>query len=321
MDRKFDFIGIGEVLIDMAPSLSAEGESCFLPKVGGAPANSACAAAKFGLSSAVIGRVGDDIFGNMIHHVISSAGANCSFLQTDPGRHTTLTFVSLDQHGDRSFTFYRNGMADTALEETQDMLSAASNTRLLHFGSVSLSSEPSRSSVLSAVSAAKKAGAIISYDPNLRFPLWDDYNYMRDTVLNTLGLADILKLSEEEAAFLFNSDDRMDVMKRIEAKYHIPAIIITKGKNGADALINGQEYTSPGFEINAVDTTGAGDCFIGGFCRCLISSGKSICKLQVEEAEYALRFANAAGALATSKKGAIPSIPDISEVLDLLASR
>jgi len=316
-----DYLSIGEVLIDMTPSSAVDGEKCFIPNVGGAPANTACAMAIFGMKSGFIGRVGNDMFGRQISTMLESKGVDTTLMQSDEDRNTTLAFVSLDEHGDRDFSFYRKGLADVSLELVPELYSAVEATKMLHFGSVSLSEDPSRSTVLSLVEHAKSKGVTISYDPNLRFPLWDDSEYLKKTVLDTIGFADILKLSEEEAEYLFGSalaNDKADiesVMEHIYEAYHIPLIIITRGKYGASLYYENKIYSSGAYDVNTIDTTGAGDCFMAAASYCLLKSGNGLENLSIGEINHLLQFANAAGSLSTTKKGAIPSIPSVGEIL------
>lgn len=319
-----DYLSIGEVLIDMTPSSTVDGEKCFVPNVGGAPANAACALSTFGMNAGFIGRVGRDMFGSQISALLKSRGVDTSLLQKDMIRGTTLAFVNLDEHGDRDFSFYRKGLADVSLELKLELYSAVEATHMLHFGSVSLSEEPSRSTVLSLVKHAKHKGVTISYDPNLRFPLWDDREYLKRTVLDTIGLADILKLSEEEADFLFGASSGNTkphitaIMRHIYEAYHIPIIIITRGKHGASLYYRNSIFSSYAYDVKTIDTTGAGDCFMGAVSYCLLQRENNINNLLDDEINYLLRFANAAGSLSTTKKGAIPSIPTVDEILNCM---
>ncbi|NLL33732.1 MAG: carbohydrate kinase [Clostridiales bacterium] len=317
----YDYLSIGEILIDMTPSSASDGEKCFVPNVGGAPANAACAVSVFGRKAGFIGRTGSDMFGSQIRTVLKSKGVDTSLLQTDEHRNTTLAFVDLDEHGDRDFSFYRKGLADVSLELKPELYSAVERTRMLHFGSVSLSEDPSRSTVLSLVDHAKTKGVLISYDPNLRFPLWNDSDYLKRTVLNTVGLADILKLSEDEADYLFgdifegDGSDISVILRVIQDTYDIPIVIITQGKKGASLCYKSRVFSSSAYDVKTIDTTGAGDCFMGAVSYCLLQLEKGIDNLTEDEITYILQFANAAGSLSTTKSGAIPSIPTVDEVL------
>ncbi len=204
MEKTYDFLSVGEVLIDMTPARTEGGETCFLPKVGGAPVNAACVLARLGKRATFIGRMGHDAFGDQIKRTLSAAGLDTTLLQRDEERHTTLAFVHLSPEGDRSFSFYRTGLADTRLEAGENAFWAAERTKILHFGSVALAEEPERTAVLTLAHRGKTAGAWISYDPNLRPGLWHDQEEMRRAVRDTMPLADILKLSEEEAEELLD---------------------------------------------------------------------------------------------------------------------
>lgn len=313
-ETRLDFLAVGEALIDMTPK-----DGAFLPKVGGAPANSACVAAKLGLRSAAAARVGDDVFGRQIRRTLKDCGLIDSYIQTDPERGTTLAFVHLDDKGDRSFSFYRKGLADTALAMNVELLCAAENARVLHFGSVALAEEPERRTVLTLAMHAKGSGVTVSFDPNLRFPLWKGReDELRREVLGAMDYASILKVSEEEAEWLFGISDAEKAAGTLRERYGLDAVFVTCGGKGAVGAFKCGTVKVPAPDVTVVDTTGAGDCFGGAAMTKLLELGGNANALTLDEAEELMRFAAAAGSLATTKHGAIDAIPSREEIERLL---
>lgn len=311
----FDFVSIGEMLIDFTPYKTEEGLSLYQPNPGGAPANVASVVAKLGLNSAFVGKVGNDVFGLSCKEALQSAGVCTKHLVLTSDYPTTLAFVTLLPDGNREFSFYRNRLtADVSLSKHDISESAYKNTRVFHFGSVSLTQDPEKSAVLYAVEEAKKAGSLISYDPNLRLPLWKSTEEAKETILRTLHYADILKLSKEEVEFLFGKVEDHTICKELTEKYGIKLVLITKAANGCYAYCNGKDYHSYAYDLKTIDTTGAGDSFLAGIIYSLLHSGKDIESLSDNEINEMLDFANALGSLVTTKKGAIPAIPTIQEI-------
>lgn len=310
---KFDFISIGEILIDFAPY--GDVEACaFQQNPGGAPANVASVLAKLGVSSAFVGKVGNDSFGISCKNALKSANVCIDYMVMSEEYPTTLAFVTLDETGNREFSFYRNHTADVNLNLDDIAVLKGVSSKFFHFGSVSLTAEPERSATLEAVKQAKEQGSIISYDPNLRLPLWGDAQRAKTEILNAFALADVLKISEEEAQFLFGISDCEQAAKMIEQTYKIPFIMITRGPKGCYALVNGKGYHSYAYDLKTIDTTGAGDSFLAGVLYRWISLDKSVEQLTEDEINEMFDFANAVGSLVTTKKGAIPAIPTLEEI-------
>ncbi|MCI8594093.1 MAG: carbohydrate kinase [Oscillospiraceae bacterium] len=309
-----DVLSVGEALVDMTPAETAAGERCFLPKAGGAPVNVACALAKLGKNAAFAGRVGEDAFGRQLADALASAGVETALLQRDRQRHTTLAFVHLDEQGERSFSFCRKGMADTAFQADEKTLSAARESRIFHFGSVALAEERSRSAVLELLYAAQTAGRLISCDPNLRFPLWDDHSAMKRAVLDVLPAVDILKIAEEEAEFLFGLADPAKAAQYAQETFGARAVFVTCGGKGAWAALDGVLCFAPAYAVETVDTTGAGDGFCGAALAILLERTDGLSGWSQEEGTALLRFACAAGSLAVTRKGAIDALPTRTEV-------
>lgn len=307
----FDFISIGEILIDFAPTGE---ENTFKANPGGAPANVACVLSKLGCSTAFIGKIGNDAFGRQCKHSLENVNVNTDYMIVSEDAPTTLAFVCLDENGNREFSFYRDNTADVSLSISDINTVSSVQSKYFHFGSVSLTKEPSKTAVLKAVENAKKSGAIISYDPNLRVNLWESEEEAKETILGTLHFAEIIKISEEEADFLFGETDCGKACDIIYKKYNTNMIIITRATKGCYAQINGKSYTSYAYDIKTIDTTGAGDSFLAGVLYNLIKLDKKIEALTDQEITDLLDFANATGSLVTTKKGAIPAIPTLNEI-------
>lgn len=313
----FDFISIGEILIDFAP-YGAKEDRLFQQNPGGAPANVASVLSKLGLKTAFVGKVGKDAFGFSCKKALDDVGVSTEYMPLSEEYPTTLAFVNLDESGNRSFSFYRKNTADVNLSSEDIKPLAELDAKFFHFGSVSLTAEPSKTTVLEAVKQAKARGSIISYDPNLRLPLWDSAESAKQVILDTIGLADVLKISEEEAEFLFGEVDCKQAADIIEETYQIPFIIITRGPKGCFARVNGKDYHSYAYDLKTVDTTGAGDSFLAGVLYQWLQSGKQVSELTEEELNYFFDFANATGSLVTTKKGAIPAVPSLEQILECM---
>ena len=310
----FDIITVGEILIDLTQSGKNEyGIPVYTANPGGAPANLAVAASRLGVKTAFIGKVGHDSFGELLRATLAADNVDDSGMVTDEKEMTTLAVVSLDSRGERSFAFYRDPSADVNLQISdinEDMLK---QTRILHFGSVSLTTEPSRSATLYAAKKAKEAGAIISYDPNYRDRLWSDQDQAVVQMKEPLPMVDILKISDEELPLLTGSTDPLEGSRILHEQYGIKLIFVTLGGDGAlfrYGDITGQLPCPP---IVVGDTNGAGDTFFG-------AALSKICKLPSLEGldEETLRaitaFANKAASITTSRHGAIPAMPRLSEI-------
>lgn len=308
-----DITAVGEVLIDLTQSgLTEQGIPRFDANPGGAPANLAVAASRLGASTAFVGRVGRDSFGDFLRRTLEENHVDTAGLSVDPVQHTTLAVVSLDASGERNFSFYRDPSADVNLtfeDIPQDLLS---NTKILHFGSVSLTAEPARSATLKAAEAAKAKGAVISYDPNYRASLWSDEHTAIERMLQPLPLVDILKVSDEELPLLTGTED-LEEGSRILAAKGIRLVLVTLGAHGAFYRFGEHTGSIPGIKVKVGDTNGAGDTFFGAALSRLKDYGK-LETLSCETLEEILTFANKAAAITTSRHGAIPAMPNLSEI-------
>lgn len=293
----------GELLIDfvaLESGVTVGEASGFQKAPGGAPANVAVSVARLGHESAFIGQVGDDPFGYYLESVLRAEKVDVSGLRFSHEARTALAFVSLAQDGERSFVFYRHPSADMLMKPEDVLLDAIDGRRIFHFGSITLINEPSRSATLMAADYAHAHQMLISYDPNLRLSLWPDAEAAKHGMLTGLNYAHIVKMSDEEVEFLTGSSDIQPLWRE-----GLQIIVVTHGAQGATVYTRKERYDYPGFAVNAVDTTGAGDAFVGGLLVGILEHwGDYLAHMQ-----KILFFANAAGALATTQRGAIPALP------------
>ena len=305
----------GELLIDVTPyTTSDKGYPVSEFNPGGAPANVAVACVNLGQSASFIGQVGNDHFGNFLKQVLKDKQVDTEGLLLSDDYLTSLAIVNLGKDGERSFSFYRKQGADTMIEMQDIFRKKIDEADIFHVGSVSMSDEPSRSSTFACLSYAHKQNKLISYDPNLRELLWDDIQEAKTQILKGLTYAHIVKLSEEELAFLSDSTDVEQSARTLCTKYKIPLLLITFGSKGSAFLFKDSYRLVEPFIVEAIDTTGAGDGFLGGFLSQLMSKTLNLDQFSIDEIENMLRFANACGAYATLTKGAIGSLPTLKDL-------
>ncbi|PSS34345.1 Fructokinase-7 like [Actinidia chinensis var. chinensis] len=312
----------GEMLIDFVPTVngvSLAEAPAFKKSPGGAPANVAVGITRLGGSSAFIGKVGDDEFGYMLADILKQNKVNNSGMRFDRSARTALAFVTLQADGEREFLFFRNPSADMLLRESELDVNLIKQARIFHYGSISLIEEPCRSTHLAALSIAKESGCILSYDPNLRLPLWPSADAARKGIMSIWDQADVIKISGDEISFLTGGDDPYDDNVVLEKLFHpkLKVLIVSEGSKGCRYYTKQFKGRVPGVKVKAVDTTGAGDAFVGG----LLYSLASDVNLYQDEKRLreALLFANACGALVVKEKGAIPALPTKKAVLQLLS--
>lgn len=310
----------GEMLIDFVPTtsgLSLAEAPAFKKAPGGAPANVAVGIARLGGSSAFIGKVGEDEFGYMLADILKENNVNSEGMRFDPGARTALAFVTLRKDGEREFMFYRNPSADMLLQETELDIDLIRKAKIFHYGSISLITEPCKSAHIAATKVAKDAGVLLSYDPNLRLPLWPSANSAREGILSIWDTADIIKISEEEISFLTHGEDPSDdnVVRNL---YHpdLKLLLVTEGSEGCRYYTKEFSGRVKGLKVDAVDTTGAGDAFVAGI---LSQLAVDINLIQNEDQlRDALRFANTCGAITVTERGAIPALPTREAVLNAM---
>lgn len=310
----------GEILIDFVPTtsgLSLAKAPAFTKAAGGAPANVAVGIARLGGSSAFIGKVGDDEFGYMLAEILKENKVNSEGMRFDPGARTALAFVTLRSDGEREFMFYRNPSADMLLQEAEVDYDLIRKAKIFHYGSISLITEPCKSAHIAAAKAAKDAGVILSYDPNLRLPLWPSEDSAREGILSIWEMADIIKVSEEEVSFLTKGDDpSFDEVVRKLFHPKLKLLLVTEGQNGCRYYTKKFTGRVESLKVDAVDTTGAGDAFVAGV---LAQLAEDATWLEDEKRlRGALWFANGCGALTVKERGAIPALPTKEDVFSAI---
>lgn len=305
-------VAIGEALIDFIPTekgCSLGEVDTFHPVTGGAPANVCGAYTKLGGTSEMITQLGNDAFGDKIEKDLKGFGIQTEHIIRTDEANTCLAFVSLMEDGNREFSFYRKPSADMLLQKQDINEKWFENSFALHFCSVSLGEYPMKYAHKTAIEYAKKAGAIISFDPNIRLPLWNDHKALKNTVLEFLPYADILKISDEELEFI-TGYQTIEQAKEILFQGNVKVIIFTKGAEGAEVYTNHMKATSEGKKVKALDTTGAGDAFIGSFLYQLSADGmtaETLSDLSEQKAVEYMNFSNAYCAYSVQGKGAIAS--------------
>ncbi|QKS73351.1 aminoimidazole riboside kinase [Paenalkalicoccus suaedae] len=305
-------ISLGEALIDFIP-LDDNNET-FQKSPGGAPANVAVGLARLGAKSTFLGKVGDDVLGRFLKETLDSYDVDTSSMLFTKETRTGVVFVTLGDGGERSFEFYIDPSADRFLEEAEIDEKLFDDHNLLHFGSISLISEPSKSATKKAVKLAQDKGLLVSYDPNLRLGLWENEETAREEIISMLSEADVLKISEEELEFITDETDIEAGVKALDS-YNIPVIFITLGAEGSYIFLQNKETVrASAMKVNAVDTTGAGDAFVSGILYKLHLLEKPLTELTPEEVKEMARFASVSGGLAASTKGAMTALPTLTEV-------
>ncbi|KAL3366938.1 hypothetical protein AABB24_011584 [Solanum stoloniferum] len=312
-------VSFGEMLIDFVPTVSgvslAEAPG-FLKAPGGAPANVAIAVTRLGGKSAFVGKLGDDEFGHMLAGILKTNGVQADGINFDKGARTALAFVTLRADGEREFMFYRNPSADMLLTPDELNLDLIRSAKVFHYGSISLIVEPCRSAHLKAMEVAKEAGALLSYDPNLRLPLWSSEEEARKQIKSIWNYADVIKVSDVELEFLTGSNKIDD--ESVMSLWHpnLKLLLVTLGEKGCNYYTKKFHGSVGGFHVKTVDTTGAGDSFVGALLTKIVDD-QAILEDEARLKEV-LRFSCACGAITTTKKGAIPALPTESEALTLL---
>ena len=317
MAKKYDVIALGELLIDFTMNgQSEQGNNMFEACPGGAPCNVLALLNKMGKKTAFIGKVGKDQFGTLLRDTITEAGIDASNLMVDENVNTTLAFVHTFQDGDREFSFYRNPGADMMLTADEVNPEVVKDTKVFHFGTLSMTHDGVREATKKAVETAKANGCLVSFDPNLRPPLWSSLDLAKEQMEYGFGKCDILKISDNEIQFVSGKEDYDEGIAYLQETYNIPLILLTMGKDGSRAYYKGMRVERPGFSVKAIETTGAGDTFCGSSLNYLVDHDFE--NLTEEQLGEMLTFANAAAALVTTKKGAIKAMPVKEEVLELI---
>lgn len=320
MEKKFDVIAMGELLIDFTMNgQSEQGNDMFEACPGGAPCNVLAMLNKLGKKTAFLGKVGKDQFGSLLQGTLEKVGIDTSNLLTDEEVNTTLAFVHTFPDGDREFSFYRNPGADMMLTEENVNPEFLAQTRIFHFGTLSMTHDGVRAATKKAVNAAKESGAWISFDPNLRPPLWSTMELAKEQMEYGFCQCDILKISDNEIQFVSGKEDYDEGIKYLQDKYQIPLIFLTMGKDGSCAYYKGMHVRQNGFSVKTIETTGAGDTFCGSVLNYLLEH--DLDHLTEEQLGEMLRFANAAAAIVTTRKGAICAMPERMEIEKLISQK
>ena len=319
-EHRFDVTALGELLIDFTENgLSGQGNTLFEANPGGAPCNVLAMLKKLGRSCAFVGKVGEDLFGHLLRDVAAEAGICMDHLVFDRDARTTLAFVKTFANGDRDFSFYRNPGADMLLRPDELPLDIIAGSRIFHFGTLSMTHEGVRKATTSAIDCAREGGALISFDPNLRPPLWDSLEDARAQISYGLARCDILKIADNELEFMTGETDFDRGAALLRGKYpNIKLCNVTAGAEGSYSYYEDKRVFVPACQLGgAIETTGAGDTF----CACVLSFVLDHGLDGLTQADLAemLRFANTAAYLVTTRKGAIRSMPERAEVEALLA--
>lgn len=317
-------VSIGEMLIDFIPlekGVELKDVSGFEKAPGGAPANVAAAVSRYGQASKMITKLGTDAFGDFLVETLERVGVDTRYVFRTNEANTALAFVSLKSNGERDFSFYRNPSADLLLEaeEIEDSMVEAGD--ILHFCSVDLVESPMKYAHEKIIQLVHDKHGIVCFDPNVRLPLWPDHEQCRRTILEFIPKAHIVKISDEELEFITGIKDESAALDSLFTG-NVKVIVYTKGSEGASVITSSHSCSKEAFQVNAVDTTGAGDAFIGGFLSCLLRDGVTIAGLEsyVEKnSDYLLAFSNASGALTTTRKGGISALPTFEEIQQLLS--
>lgn len=327
MGKKYDVVALGELLIDMTDNgVSGQGNTLFEANPGGAPCNVLAILNKLGRKVGFVGKVGDDMFGHKLKSVLDEVGIDTRNLVMDKEVRTTLAFVQTFEDGDRDFSFYRNPGADMMLKKEEVDVSLLQDAKIFHFGTLSMTHSEVREATKFAIEEAKKAGALISFDPNLREPLWNSLDDAKDQILYGLKKCDILKISDNEITWLTGEEDYTAGVHKIREQNDIPLILVSLGKEGSRAYYkkpgSGAETiveVKPFLQENTIETTGAGDTFGGCVLNYILEKGLE--DLSEENLRKMLTFANAAASIITTRKGALRVMPDREEVEKLVEGR
>lgn len=321
MDKQYDVTALGELLIDFTENgRSSQGNPLMEANPGGAPCNVLAMLQKLGKKTAFIGKVGCDMFGNQLKSAVEEVGIDTRNLIMDKKYHTTLAFVHTYADGDRDFSFYRDPGADMMLAKEEIQKDLIASSKIFHFGTLSSTHAGVREATRYAIELAREAGCVITFDPNLRPPLWESLEDARREIEYGMKKCDVLKISDNEVEFLFGTSDYDKGAALIREKYQIPLVLITMGKEGSRAYYKDLRVeAAPFLQENTIETTGAGDTFCASTLNYVLEHGLE--HLTEENLKELLTFANAAASLITTRKGALRVMPSRDEVLEFIASR
>lgn len=316
--KKYDVVALGELLIDFTENgTSAQGNTIYEANPGGAPCNVLAMLTKLGRKTAFIGKVGRDIFGKRLKMTLEEVGIDTSNLVMDENVRTTLAFVETFPDGDRDFSFYRNPGADMMLRADEVQIELVKDTNIFHFGTLSMTHEEVRNATKKAIAAAKEAGAVISFDPNLREPLWNSLEDAKEQVAYGLSQCDVLKISDNEIQWFTGEEDYDAGIAKLREQYDIPLIMLSMGKDGSRAYYKDLRVeVKPFLQEKTIETTGAGDTFGGCCLNYVLEYG--LHNMDEKKLKEMLTFANAAASIITTRKGALRVMPEEKEVRELI---
>ena len=322
MEKKYDVTALGELLIDFTDSgISEQGNPLLEANPGGAPCNVLSMLQKLGRTTAFIGKVGNDGFGHMLEKTIQEQGIDAAGLKFDDAIHTTLALVLTKENGDRDFSFYRNPGADIMLSADDVATQLIENSRVFHFGSLSLTDEPVRSATHLAINTARNSGCLISFDPNLREPLWNSLDEAKAQIDWGMKQCDYLKISDNEITWFTGKKDYQEgIVTLFETYPNLSLITLSMGPDGSRACTREIRVDVPAYlQQGTIETTGAGDTFCACILHMILSHG--IHDLDEQTLREGLKFANAAASIVTTRKGALRVMPEEKQVLQFLAER
>lgn len=319
--KKYDVTALGELLVDFTENgKSGQGNMLLEANPGGAPCNVLSMLQRLGKKTAFIGKVGKDSFGSMLRNVVAEQGIDTSNLMMDRDIPTTLAFVHTEPDGDRNFSFYRNPGADMMLRKEEINISLLQDSCIFHFGSLSMTDSEVESATKFAINTAKEAGALISFDPNLRPPLWKNLDMAREKIAYGISQCDILKIADNEIEFFTGKTDIDEGIATLQADYNVPLICATMGKMGSRAYHNGKQIDcAPFVNSGTIETTGAGDTFMACVLNGILQYGLE--GLNTENIYDMLEFANAAASIVTTKRGALKVMPEEKDVWSFIQKR
>ncbi len=319
--KRFDVTALGELMMDFTPAgVTGQGSLLYEQNAGGAPANVAACVSRLGGTAAYIGKVGQDDFGRTLKATLAGKGVDVSGVKDTRFYPTAMAFVTLDENNARHFTFYHSNTADVRLTSGEVNLELVDDAAAFCYGSVSMTEEPSCAATLMAAEHAHQAGKLVCYDPNLRPSLWESERVARDSILRGMQYARIVKMSEDELAFLTENMALKEACRILLRQYNLMAVFVTRGKLGAYCATLSFEVQVPAYDIRVTDTTGAGDAFVGGLIYRLLRFGKRVDNLSLAEMMVCLDFANAVGSLTTTRNGVMNALPTLDEVYECMRS-
>lgn len=316
--KKYDITALGELLIDFTENgISAQGNPILEANPGGAPCNVLAMLKRLGHETAFIGKIGEDMFGAQLESALEELGIDTAGLKKDKEVHTTLAFVHTLEGGDREFSFYRKPGADMMLREEELEEELIKNSKIFHFGSLSMTGEPCRSATRRAVAIAEEAGILRSFDPNLREPLWDSLDEAHEEIDYGMRHCDILKISDNEIIWFTGKEDFDEGIRILQETYDIPLILLSMGSGGSRAYTKDIRVEVSAFlQKNTIETTGAGDTFGGCVLHYVLENGWK--EYEREELKDMLTFANAAASIVTTRKGALRVMPEKEEIESMI---